>query len=168
MLLAIDLAGNFSLGNAIIAGLIGGVAMLPVIYSGRAIGMTRMDLLKTLGTMLMPRAEANRAYVVGLMVHLMMSAGFGVVHAGLLHAFDPSSTGAATGLGVLFGALHGLLVTMVMPMMLKMRHPLVKSGEMNDPGPFMTGMGKMTPMGMVMGHVAFAVVAGAVYASLAG
>ena len=167
MLLAIDLAGNFSLGNAVIAGLVGGIAMLPVIYGGRAMGMTSMDLLKTLG-MMMPKADGMTAYGLGLMMHLMMSAAFGIAHAGLLHAFDPSSTGAATGLGVLFGAVHGLIVTIAMPMMLKMRHPLVKSGEQDDPGPFMTGMGKMTPVGMVMGHVVFGLVAGAVYASLVG
>ncbi len=49
MILAIDLAGNFSLGNAVVAGLVGGIAMLVVMSGGRAMGMTRMDLLKTLG-----------------------------------------------------------------------------------------------------------------------
>lgn len=116
----------------------------------------------------MPGAKANLACVVGLILHLMMSAAFGVVHAVLLPAFDQSSTGAATGLGVLFGAVHGLLVPTAMPMILKTEHPLVKSGAMNGPGPFMPGMGKMTPIEMVMGHVVFDMAAGAVYISLAG
>ncbi|MEE9417060.1 MAG: hypothetical protein V3V01_17405 [Acidimicrobiales bacterium] len=165
---ALNLAGNFSAGIAILAGLIGGIAMLMVIYGGRAMGMTRMDLLKTLGTMMMPKAADNLAYGVGLMMHLMMSAAFGLVHAGLLHAFGPTSDGGATVLGIVFGSVHGAMVTVAMPMMLTMGHPLVKSGEMDAPGSMMTGFGKMTPMGMVMAHVVFGLVAGVIYAALVG
>ncbi len=168
MIVALDLAGNFSAGDAIVSGLIAAVAMLAVVYGGKAMGMTTMDLLKMLGTMVSPKAEGTTAYGIGLMVHLMMGAGFALIDAGLLHAFDPTSSGSAAGLGLLFGAIHGMVVTVMMPAMLKMAHPLVKSGEMDDPGQFMTGMGKMTPIGMVMAHVVFGLVAGAYYASAIG
>ena len=163
---ALELAGNYSAGSAILAGIVGGLAMLVVIYGGRAMGMTSMDLLKTLGTMVAPKAEANVAYGIGLMMHLMMSAGFGLVHAGLLHAFDPSTNGGATALGLLIGVVHGAVVTMAMPMMLTMGHPLVKTGDMPAPGPLMTGFGKMTPMGMLMAHAVFGVVTGAIYVAV--
>ena len=151
--IAVDLAGNFEPGTAILAGLIGAVAMLVVIYGGKAMGMTRMDLLKTLGTMAVPKAASNVAYAVGAMMHLMMGAVFGLVHAGLLHAVDPTSDGAAAGFGALFGGVHGMIV---------------RSGDMPAPGVAMTKLGKMTPMGIVMAHVAFGLVTGAIYVAIAG
>ncbi len=165
---ATQLAGNYSVGWALLAGAIGAMAMLPVIYGGRAMGMTTMDLLRTLGSMMQPKGSDAVVYGIGLMVHLMMGAAFGLVHAGLLHAFDPSSSGAAVGLGILIGAVHGIIVTVMMPMMLTMGHPLVKDGTIADPGTAMMGFGKMTPMGMVVGHVVYGLVLGAIYVGAVG
>jgi len=163
-----QLAGNYSAGWALLAGAVGAMAMLPVLYGGRAMGMTTMDLLRTLGSMMRPKGSDAEVYGIGLMMHAMMGAGFGLLHAGLLHAFDPSSTGTATGLGILIGAVHGMIVTVMMPMMLTMGHPLVKDGTIDPPGPAMTGFGKMTPMGMVMGHVVYGLVLGAIYVGAVG
>jgi hypothetical protein len=167
-MLAVDLAGNFEPGAAIISGLVGAVAMLAVIYGGRAMGMTSMDLLRTLGTMIVPKAASNVVYAVGLMMHLMMGAVFGVVHAGLLEAADPTTNAGVAGLGIVFGLIHGVIVTAMMPIMLMMAHPLVRGGDMPAPGTAMTGFGKMTPGGIVMAHVVFALVAGAVYVAAVG
>ena len=68
--------------------------MLVVIYMGRAAGMTSMDLLRTLGTMVAPKASNPVVYGVGLMTNLMMGGPYGLAHAGLLHAVDPTSDGA--------------------------------------------------------------------------
>lgn len=167
-MIATQLAGNYSVGWALLAGVIGAMAMLPVIYGGRAMGMTKMDLLRTLGSMIQPKGSDAVIYGIGLMIHVMMGAGFGLIHAGLLHAFDPSSTGAGTGLGILIGAVHGIIVTAMMPMMLTMGHPLVKDGTMAAPGPAMTGFGKMTPMGLVVAHVVYGLVTGAIYVGAVG
>jgi len=69
---ATQLAGNYSVGWALLAGAIGAMAMLAVIYGGRAMGMTTMDLLRTLGSMMQPRGSNAVVYGIGLMVHLMM------------------------------------------------------------------------------------------------
>ena len=58
--LALDLNNNFSAGSAVVAGLVGAVAMLMVIYGGGAAGMTSMDLLRTLGTMVAPKSTGAR------------------------------------------------------------------------------------------------------------
>lgn len=164
--LALDLTGTYSPGSAILAGLIGAVAMLAVIYGGKAMGMTSMDLLRTLGTMISPKSDGATVYGIGLMMHLMMGAAFGLVHAGLLQAFDPTTDGAATVLGIILGAVHGMIVVVAMPMMLTMAHPLVRAGDAPKPGIVMTGFGKMTPIGVVMAHVVFGLVTGAVYVGL--
>ncbi len=165
-ILASVFAGTFDAGSAIVAGLVGALAMLIVMYGGKAMGMTSMDLLRTLGTMIAPRADKAIVYAVGLMVHLMMGAAFGLVHVGILHVLGPSSEAAAAGLGLAIGLVHGLMMVGVMPVMVNMAHPLVRSGDMPAPGTAMTGYGKMTPMGMVLAHGVFGLVTGAVYAAL--
>ncbi len=163
MLFALDLTGQFSAGGAIIAGIIGALVMLVVMYGGKAMGMTSMDLLKTLGTMMVPKAADSTAYGIGMMMHLMMGAAFGIVHAGVLTAIDPSTSSAATWISVGLGVVHGMMVLVAMPMMLNMAHPLVKDGTMDKPGTAMMNFGTMTPMGVTMGHVVFALVTGALY-----
>lgn len=167
-LLALQLGGQFDPAAAIWTGVAGAAAMLAVIYAGRASGMTTMDLLRTLGTMVNPGGSDSVVYATGLMMHLMMGGAFGLVHAGLIHAADPATTGAATLLAVVFGAGHGMIVTAMMPAMLTMAHPLVRTHEMPAPRALMTGFGAMTPAGMIMAHVAFGLGAGGLYTAVIG
>jgi len=166
--LALELSGNFDVAVGIWSGIVGAVAMLVVIYGGRAMGMTRMDLLRTLGTMVSPHGSTTSVYAIGAMMHLMTGAAFGLAHAGVITALDPSSTGAAVGLGLVVGLVHGLVVTAAMPMMLTMAHPLVRDGEIERPGVMLTGFGSATPMGVMMAHGVFGLVAAAVYAGAVG
>jgi len=159
------LAGNYDAGSAIVAGLVGGIAFLIVVYMGLGVGMTRMNFLHMLGSMVAPRSPRSTTYAIGLVVHLMMSAVFGLVHAGLLTAIGVSSVGSAAAWDLLIGAVHGVAVLVVLPMMLAMAHPLVRSGDLERPGVAMVGYGSMTPAGSLMAHVAFGLVTGAIYAA---
>lgn len=156
--------GELVVGTAIWAGLVGGVALLAVIYMGKASGMTSMDLLKMLGSMMAPTASGTVQYVLGGMAHLAMSAVFGIVHAVVLIGVDPATVGAAVGWDALFGAVHGMMVIVMLPIMVSAMHPLVRAGEMAAPGTAMTGYGTLTPVGALVGHVAFGLVTGGIYA----
>lgn len=165
VILATELAGNFSVGWALAAGLLGGVAFLVVVTMGLAIGMTRMNFLEVLGTMLVPKASKAPVYATGLAVHLMASAGFGLAHAGLLHAIGVTSVGEAAGWDLVLGMAHGVVILAMLPAMLIAMHPLVRTGTMNRPGVALIGFGTGTPIGSLMAHVAFGLVVGAVYAA---
>lgn len=160
------LAGSYSGGAAIVGGLLGGLVFLMVVYMGLAVGMTRMDFLHILGSMMAPRSSVAAARTLGFVAHMMLSVVFGLVHAGLLHAVDVTSVAAATGWDALFGLVHGVLVLMMMPVMLNAMHPLVREGKIESPGVAMVGFGSMTPAGSLMAHVAFGVVTGAYYAAV--
>lgn len=160
----VGLAGNYDPLWAIIAGLAGGIGLLAVVYMGYAVGMTRMNFLRILGTMMLPRASNTVAYGVGFMAHMMLSAAFGLVHAGLLHALDVTTVGEAAVWDLVLGGAHGVLILMAMPMMLTLMHPLVRSGEMERPGIALVGFGVMTPVGPLMAHVVYGLVTGAIYA----
>ena len=161
----VSLSGNYSAGWAILGGLIGGIAFLLVVYMGLMVGITRMNFLYILGTMVTPGVSAGRAYLIGFMMHEMLAAGFGLAHAGILTAVDPSSVGAAAAWDLLIGAIHGVTILVAMPMMLTVMHPLVRNGRIERPGPAMIGFGPMTPMGSLAAHALFGLVAGAVYAA---
>jgi len=162
---AASLAGNYRAGPAIVAGLVGGLAFLSVVYLGLGVGMTRMDLLYTLGSMMAPRASRGSARAVGLVVHMMLSAAFGLIHAGILTAIGVTSVGQAAAWDLLIGAVHGTIVLFALPMMLTVAHPLVRGGQLERPGIALVGYGQMTPMGSLGAHVAFGLVTGALYAA---
>jgi hypothetical protein len=164
VLAAASLGGNYAAGAAILAGLIGGLAFLAVVYMGLGTGMTRMNFLTMLGSMMTPKASRGATYAIGLVIHLMASAVFGLVHAGILTAIDVTSVGSAAAWNVLIGAVHGFGVLIVLPSMLSMAHPLVRNGDLERPGPFMTGFGSMTPVGSLAAHVVFGLVVGSIYA----
>ena len=164
-IVAATLAGNYSPGWAVVAGLIGGIAFLAVVYMGLAVRMTRMDFLYILGSMVAPRARKATIYTLGSTAHMMLAAGFGLLHAAILHAISISSVGEAAGWDLLIGVIHGMAILVVMPMMLSMMHPLVRSGVIERPGVAMVGFGGMTPLGSLMAHAAFGVVTGAIYAA---
>lgn len=163
--LAQTLAGEFSAVWAIVGGLVAGLAFLMVVYGGLAMGMTRMNFLRILGTMMTPRASGGAAYTLGFVIHMMLSAVFGLVHAGLLHAIGVTSVGEAVLWDLGIGLVHGLAIVAMMPPMLTMMHPLVKNGEIESPGVAMVGFGSMTPVGSIMAHVVYGLVAGAIYAA---
>jgi hypothetical protein len=163
MLAFTTLAGHFSAGWAVAAGLAGGLAFLLVVYTGLAIGMTRMNFLEVLGTMFSPSGAKTTVYGIGVSVHLMMSAAFGLADAALLHAIGVTTVGQGAGWGLLIGAGHGLVILAVFPTVLTAMHPLVRKQAMDSPGVALTGFGSGTPIGSLMAHAAFGVVTAAIY-----
>lgn len=159
------LAGHFSAGWAVVAGLLGGLAFLAVVTMGLATGMTRMNFLEVLGTMLVPDAGTGTVYATGLGVHLMASAGFGLAHAGLLHAIGVTSISQAAAWDLALGMAHGVVILALLPVVLTAMHPLVRKHAMDRPGVALAGFGKGTPIGSLMAHVVFGLVVGAVYAA---
>jgi hypothetical protein len=166
ILAATSLGGSYAAGAAILAGVIGGLAFLVVVYMGLGIGMTRMNFLRVLGTMIAPKGSSTSVYLLGFAIHMMASVVFGLIHAAILTAVDVTSVGAAAGWDAVIGAVHGVGVLLALPMMLVIAHPLVRSGTLERPGPLMTGFGSMTPIGSFVAHVVFGLVTGSIYAAL--
>jgi hypothetical protein len=166
VLAAASLGGAYAAGAAIVAGLIGGLAFLAVVYMGLGTGMTRMNFLSILGSMMAPKASRGTTKAIGFAIHMMMSAIFGLAYAGILTAIDVTSVGSASTWGVLVGAAHGAGVLLVMPMMLTIAHPLVRTGDLERPRALMTGFGPMTPIGSLAAHVVFGLVVASIYAGI--
>ncbi len=154
---------DFDGGAAVVAGLVGGAAMVALLYMGMAMMPTqmRMNLLRLLGTMMLP--DGTMAYVAGLMIHAVMSIAFALAHVGLYQAFDLESNLAAWGL--LFGAVHWLIVGMGLGMM-PLMHLGIRNGIIKAPGAFALNLPKMTVVGFLMLHLVYGVLVAVVYDAL--
>jgi hypothetical protein len=150
----------FDAVGAIVAGLIGGAVMSALLYMGIAMmpSQMRMNLFLMLGTMLLPVGVA--AYVLGAMVHAMMSVAFGLAHAGVYAAgIEPNAWW-----GLLFGAVHWVAVGIGLAM-IPMLHRGMRDGKIEKPGMFALSLGAMTAMGFLLLHLVFGLIVGLVYAA---
>jgi uncharacterized membrane protein YagU involved in acid resistance len=144
--------------SAIVAGLIGTVAMTLVMAIAPKMGMPKMDIIGMLSTMF---GKQNRPLGMGL--HLMMGIAFALVYAFLWS----SGVGAATLTGgVLFGIVHWLVVGAMMAGM-PMMHAGIKAGKVPAPGAYMQNNGGSKAfIGGLMGHILFGMVVALVYAAI--
>ncbi len=151
---------EFEAGAAVAAGLIGGAVMALLLYMGIAMmaAQMKMNLFRLLGTMLLE--EGTAAYVLGGMVHAMMSVLFGLVHVALYIALDLESNLAAWGL--LFGVGHWMIVGMALGMM-PMMHRGIRNGSIDAPGFYALSYPRMTALGFLMLHLVYGVLVGALY-----
>jgi len=118
-------------------------------------GMPKMDIVGMLGSMF---GKANQK--LGMKMHFMMGVVFALVYAYLWSL----GVGSATLLnGLIFGAVHWLVVGMMMGM-IPMMHAGIKSGAVQAPGIWMTNNGGMKAfIGGLMGHMVFGLVVVLVY-----
>lgn len=145
--------------NAVIAGIVATLVFTTVLVMAPKMGMPKMDIVSLLGSMFSARSNP----VLGWMMHLMMGIVFALIYAFLWSL----GFGRATwGIGLIFGAVHWLIVGMVMGM-IPMLHVGIKRGAVKAPGLWMTNNGGvMAFMGGLVGHAIFGAVAALVYAAL--
>jgi hypothetical protein len=144
--------------NAVIAGVVATLVFTMVLMMAPKMGMPKMDIVSLLGSMF---GKPNQA--LGWMMHLMMGVVFTLIYAFLW----ANGIGAATWTGgLVFGAVHWLIVGVVMAM-IPMMHAGIKSGAVQAPGMWMTNNGgTMAFIGGLVGHMIFGVVVALVYAAL--
>ncbi|MBT3554859.1 MAG: hypothetical protein HN926_01740 [Chloroflexi bacterium] len=147
---------------AIYSGLIAGAIMLIPIYLGRMMmpEQMKMDLLKMLGTMMMP--VGGMTYGIGLMIHAVMSIVFASAHAAFYLWLDIDSN---YGIGIVFGLVHFIGTGMFFGMLSSSLHRGIRDGAVEAPGFFALKLGGATAMGALVVHIIFGLVVGGLYES---
>lgn len=136
--------------GSIVAGLLGTLVMTLLMYMAPRMGMPKMDIIGMLGTMF--TASEGIARILGTLAHFMMGVIFAIIYA-LLWSLG---IGSPTWLwGLIFGAVHGVVAAVMMPVMTKMhpRPPQMESGP-------------MLVVGLLMGHLVFGLVVALTYAAI--
>ncbi len=167
---------TFQVVPALLAGFVATVVMTAMMTLAGKMGLTQMPPM-TLVTGSMMTDDPERARRLGIMAHyiLMGTVVFGLIYAGLFSAFGSASV--LTGL--IIGAVHGVIVgAMAMPMMPAMHPRMVDSPlggtvttgggtvTLSKPGFFGANWGGMTPIGLLIGHLVYGLVAALVYTAL--
>jgi hypothetical protein len=135
--------------GAIVAGLAATGVMTVMMYIAPRMGMPKMDMPRMLGTMF--TSKEGTATALGMVIHLMMGAIFAIIYAWLWSL----GLGSATwGWGLIFGAVHGIVAAMMMPVMLRMH-----------PRPPDMSFGGLAIVGVLMAHLIYGLVVALVYAA---
>jgi len=141
--------------SAVISGLVGTIAISVVMAMAPLMGMPKMDIVGMLSTMF---GKPNK--VLGWMMHFMMGVVFALIYA-FLWSIGIGSAGWLSGL--IFGAVHWLVVGLMMAM-IPVMHEGIKNGDVEAPGLWMTNQGGFLAfIGGLMGHMIFGLVAALMY-----
>lgn len=167
---------EFSLVGGLVAGIVATTVMSVMMKMSARSGMTDMPPME-LVTGSMMTSDKDRAMTIGTVIHwgMMGTIVFGLGYAALFSAFASASVLT----GIVLGAAHGIVVGLVfMPMMPAMHPRMSAASGLDDPvtvtgagvqllapGVFGNHWGSMTPLGLVMGHVVYGLVAAIVYSA---
>lgn len=135
--------------DAIIAGSTGRMAMILLIYIGPLIRLPRIDAVSLLGSLAAPNKES--AVTLGGAIHFSLGVIFAIIYAALWSVGIGSPTWYW---GILFGAVHGLLIISFLLMTMRMFPQL--SQYFNN----LTVM-----VAILLNHIVYGVVVALVYTS---
>ena len=138
------------LGTAIVAGILGGLAMEWVMWLISRAGLARGDMILALGSLVTKTRE--NAYRVGLVLHVTAAIGFGLVYALLMLTLGYTHLPLSLMLGLGVGAFHGIVVSLMLVWVIADRHPLEEFKEAD----LLVGVSHFA------GHVAYGAVVGVV------
>lgn len=149
-----------SWAGAIVWGVVATAVFTVFSMMGKAMGMTRMDLLDLLGsTVARPGSTASK--MTGLTVHHVNGAILAVAWAYGTALFGWPANWAT---GLVWGAVLTVLALLMMTTIGTV-HPAMRRGAEPDPGPAATNFGSMTPLGSLLGHLVYGLVLGLTYSA---
>jgi hypothetical protein len=147
-----------STSRAIIAGVVGALAITLVTSLLRAMGMP-INFEMMVGSMLTATIGLS-TWLLGFLIHLFTGAIFGILYSAVFQRWTRRAD-ATTGVGL--GAVHALFSGLALGM-LPAVHPLVPE-QMAAPGIFLAQLGAGGVIVYIGLHLLFGAVVGAMYAA---
>lgn len=147
---------EFDFWAAVAAGVIAGVAMSSVAVGMKPVGL-EMDPHQMWGTML--RARGVAGYLLGFVVHLLLSAAVGLIYG---VAFDVvGADGSLWVWGLLGGSIHWFIGGLVMGTIPAVRPEIAE--RRRAPGIFLKNFGMPDVPAFLGDHLAYGLAFGIVY-----
>ena len=138
------------LGTALVAGVLGGLAMEGGMWLIARAGLARGDMILALGSLL--TKSRDNAYRVGLIVHTTVAIGFALVYTLLMITLGLTAMPHSLMLGLGAGTLHGIIVSLMLVWVVADQHPLEEFKEAD----LLVGLSHFA------GHVAYGAIVGVV------
>lgn len=146
--------------KAVIAGVAGAIAWEVVARLLISFRVPLLDIVYLLGTLALRQPGGWRWWPLGLLLHMTVGAIWAIFYA----FFFWSSFNLRPSIqGVLFALGPAVLAGLVMLPRLGWMHELVLRGQLPWPGVFAVNSGWGGPAGVVLGHVIYGLVMGALY-----
>jgi len=136
--------------TALVAGVLGGLAMELVMWLISRIGLAKGDMILALGSLLTKSRE--NAYRVGLFIHVTAALGFALAYTLVMLALGFTQLPTSLMLGLGCGVMHGLMVSLMLVWVVADHHPLEEFKEAD----LLVGLTHLA------GHVAYGAVVGLV------
>lgn len=141
------------------------IVMTTLLSVSQGIGLTRISIPFLLGTMLTPNRD--RAFVVGIVFHLLNGWAFAFLYATVLDSLDRTSWWLGAGIGL----VHGLFVLAIGMPILPGFHPRMVSEyygptpnrQLQPPGFMALNYGRQTPVVTLLAHVLYGAIIGGFY-----
>lgn len=138
------------LATSLVAGLLGGLAMELAMWLIARAGLAKGDMILALGSLLTKSRE--NAYRTGIYVHVTAAMGFALVYTLLLVTLGYTQLPFSLMIGLGVGALHGIIVSLMLVWIVADQHPLEEFKEAD----LLVGLSHFA------GHVAYGGVVGTV------
>ena len=154
-----------NLGHWLIWGFAATVVLTTMISGMQGVGATRMNIPYLLGTLV--TASRNRAKAIGFGLHFVM----GWLLAGLYLVIMNAWGGPTIWRGAAIGAVHAAFLLMPFSAVLPALHPRMVSEEhgptaarqLEPPGFLALHYGATTPIAILLAHVVYGAMLGALY-----
>jgi hypothetical protein len=152
-------------GKAVLAGATGALAWEVVMRVLILAGVPLFDLVYILGTMMAGRARPWQWWPIGMALHATVGAIWSIFYAYFFWStFDLSPPMQ----GLVFSLGPTILAGLIMVPQMGFMHELVLQGQLPQPGLFGIHLGWGGPVGVLLGHLIYGLVMGALYTKPVG
>lgn len=134
--------------TAVMAGVLGGLAMEAVLWVIGRGGWAKADMIVALGS-LFTRSRAN-AWRVGITIHAFSAIAFAMIYTVLMLALHTTAMPLSMMLGAGIGLGHGLLVSLALVWVVAEQHPIAEYNE----------AGLAIGLSHIVGHVVYGAMVG--------
>jgi hypothetical protein len=145
-------------GKAFLAGSLGALVMTGLMIVARALALTTLNLEMALGSFLTEEVSST-TWWLGLMIHVITG---GVLAQFYAAGFEFITHRANAWIGAGFSLIHTIIAGGFMAILGSI-HPLMKSGQIQAPGPFTINYGMITAVAFVALHVIYGAWVGGMY-----
>jgi hypothetical protein len=152
-----------SWSGSLLAGFAGTLVLTTLEAGAQELNLTRMSVPYLLGTAF--TKSRDRAKVIGFFTHLLNGQLFALLYVAIFHALGEGGVLR----GAFIGLVHSAVVLLVVMPLLPSIHPRMASlhqgpthlRQLEPPGPFALHYGVSTPVVVVVSHIVFGALVGA-------
>ena len=145
------------------------VVLTTIMAASQGLGLTRMNIPFLLGTMF--TSDRDRAQPLGVALHLLNGWIFSLVYVAAFHMWPTEAEWPQWVLGASIGFVHAAFVLGVAMPVLPGMHPRMASAtrgaeakrRLEPPGFLALRYGVRTPISILLAHIAFGTILGALY-----